>query len=307
MSRESGMEFGMLLPMQLGRDAPAVVRDFAQRVEGHGYDSLWVGDHVAIAREGKSQYPYNPGIPETESSPKRQPDSEGWGLPDPLGILHYVAACTERVKLGVSVLILPMRNPVITAHGVATLDVLSGGRAIVGIGVGWNREEFTTLAATFEARGARTDEYLEVMRRLWTLDDPTFTGSSYEVPSVIFGPRPTQQPHPPYWIGGNYEPALRRTVRFGAAWHFAFLDAEAVKPKVARLRALAEQAGRDPASVAVTGLRPDLIYQSTDDARREIEALAAAGVSHLIVGIPGESTAFERELDRFARDVIGHA
>ena len=312
------MKFGIHLPLDVAAVTGRGLRDFAQRAEELDFDSLWMGDHVAVPRESMSVYPYpdpgnysksshamgTSGISEPAAKPAPSPLQ---GLPDALGLLQYVAACTERVMLGTTVLILPMRNPVITAQQVATLDVVSDGRVILGVGVGWNREEFRTLDAPFDHRGARTDDYLEVMRRLWTLDDPSFSGEYYEIGNLGFDPKPMQKPHPTLWIGGNEEPALRRTVRFGGAWHFAFLGADDVGLRAAKMRELAIAADRDPASIAITGLRVDLIERPTRDARVEVEALEAEGVSHLVVGVPGRTDLhdFYAKMATFAREVIG--
>ena len=308
------MDFGIYLPIDLkAPTAGGYLREVAEQIEGLGFDSLWTGDHVAIPRKAKSAYPYPDPLSYAESSHPigtsgtldEQNGSDLPGIPDALGVLQFVAACTRRVQLGTSVLILPMRNPVITAQQVATLDILSDGRCILGVGVGWNREEFETLNAPFEHRGARTDEYLEVMRRLWTLDDPSFEGKFYKVGDVLFDPKPIQKPHPAYWFGGNEEPALRRTIRFKGTWHFAFLNANDVGVRVARLRQLAEEAGQDPLSIPVTGLRIDILYKSAKDASAEIEALEAAGVSHVIVGSAhGDMKTISTGLSTFAREVM---
>jgi probable F420-dependent oxidoreductase len=300
------MEFGIFLPIFLPEHAGHAVSRFAQTAEELGFDSLWTGDHVAVPRDSASMYPYGKEllatgvIPDAETASTMMPS----GLPDALGVLQFAAACTERVKLGTTVLILAMRNPVITAQAFATLDVLSDGRAIAGIGVGWNREEFSTLAASFEQRGPRTDDYLEVMRRLWTLDDPSFAGQYYEIGNVAFYPRPIQVPHPPLWIGGNEEPALRRTVRFDGAWHFAYLDSRSIAERVDRLHRLADEAGKDPASFAVTGERLDLLGMDPKIARAEIQVLSKVGVSHLVVGLPLNLDDAPRQLEAFSREVV---
>ncbi len=302
------MKYGVFLPINLPTEAGSALREFAQTAEGLGFDSLWTGDHVAIPRDSQSAYPYPLEMAATaiDDAPQQGASALPGGIPDPLGLLVFAAACTERVNLGTTVLVLPMRNPVITAQAVATLDVVSDGRAILGVGVGWNREEFQTLNATFERRGARTDDYLEVMRRLWTLDDPTYRGEHYQIGNVKFDPKPVQKPHPPYWFGGNEEPALRRAVRFGGTWHFAFLGPDAVRPRAERLRELTSAAGDDPSTVAVTGLRPDLIERPSREACAEVRALEEIGVSHLVVGVPGELSEFYPKMKRFSTDVIRH-
>jgi probable F420-dependent oxidoreductase len=301
------VEFGLFLPILLPERAGRAIRDFAQTAEGLGFDSLWTGDHVAVPRDSSSQYPYlkelvATGVIEDFGTATHLMPS---GLPDALGMLQFAAACTERVRLGTTVLILPMRNPVITAQAFATLDVVSDGRAIVGIGVGWNREEFNTLAAPFDERGPRTDDYLEVMRRLWTLDDPTFTGRHYGLGNVAFYPQPVQKPHPPIWIGGNAEPALRRTVRIDGTWHFAYLDTASVVARVGTLRRLADEAHKNPDSFAVTGERLDLLEMEPKHARAEIRNLERAGVSHLVVGLTFDLAHTYSRMQVFSREVIG--
>lgn len=292
------MQFGIHLPHHGEHASPDNIRQFAQRAEELGYDSLWVSDHVVVPRAYQSRYPYNPsgvmGI---------GPDTP---LLEPLATLCFVAACTERVRLGTTVLVVPMRNPVLQAKLVASLDVLSKGRVIFGAGVGWLAEEFAALDVPFEHRGARMDEYLEVMRRLWTLEDPSYEGKYYRLGNVGFTPRPVQQPHPPVWIGGNTEPALRRAARLGDAWHAAGLEAEAIAECAARLRRYAEAAGREPSAIAVTGriglrLRPG---EENEELAR-IRRFQEAGVSHLVleVGTRDLDLAYSR-MERFARDLL---
>src|SRR5262249_15010307 len=158
-----------------------VVLEFSRRMEGLGFDSLWVSDHVVIPRGYESRYPYNAS------------GELGWTelpLLEPVATLLVVAGATEGVKLGTTGLVGPMRNPVLLAKELATLDVLSGGRLILGAGVGWLKEEFDALDAPFDHRGARMDEYLEVIRRLWTEDDPSFEGEYYRLGNVACYPKP---------------------------------------------------------------------------------------------------------------------
>jgi alkanesulfonate monooxygenase SsuD/methylene tetrahydromethanopterin reductase-like flavin-dependent oxidoreductase (luciferase family) len=162
-----------------------------------------------------------------------------------------------------------------------------------------------TLAAPFAKRGQRTDDYLEVMRRLWTLDDPTFKGQHYELGNVAFYPRPVQRPHPPLWIGGNGDPALRRTIRVDGTWHFAYLDAGSVVARVATLRQFANEAQKDPASFAVTGERLDLLDMDPKMAREEITNLKKAGVSHLVVGLTFDLAHTHHRMEIFSREVMG--
>jgi probable F420-dependent oxidoreductase len=302
------VDFGVLLPTNISGHTGKDVREFSQRAEALGFDSLWVGDHVAIPSGAQSVYPYLGEMAETGFSPAPPPPPDGAlrssGLADPLTALTFAAACTERIKVGTTVLILPMRNPVITAHTVASLDVLSGGRVLLGVGIGWNREEYATLGATFERRGARFDEYLEIMRRLWTLDDATYDGEVYSIGAVNMYPKPVQKPYPQYWFGGNEEPTLQRVVNYDGVWHFGFIGAEQLKPRIERLHEIAEGAGKDPNTFPITGLRIDLMERTSEEARREIKELEAVGVSQVVVGIPFELGDFYRRMEVFSREVI---
>ena len=289
------MQIGVHLP----HVGPSATREnlleFARRMEGLGYDSLWVSDHVVIPRQYESRYPYNPA------------GRLGWeDLPllEPLSTLLFVAGVTERVRLGTTVLVLPMRNPVLHAKIMATLDHLSGGRVILGAGVGWLKEEFDALDEPFEHRGARTDEYIAVIKNLWTKDDPSFEGRYYRLGNVACYPKPVQQPHPPIWIGGNTDPALRRAARLGDAWHGAGSTPEEVAAAAEKLRAYAREAGRAPEAIAVTvrtGLRAD---DAPDTVLERMRRYKDAGVSHVCLETSFRDPARAyAALERFAREV----
>lgn len=237
------MHIGVHLP----HVGPSATREniiaFARRMEALGFDSLWVSDHVVIPRDYASRYPYN------------ATGRLGWDdltLLEPLSTLLFVAAVTERVELGTTVLVLPMRNPVLHAKIMATLDHLSHGRLILGIGVGWLKEEFEALAEPFEHRGPRMDEYIQVLKNLWTKDDPSFVGKYYRLGNVACYPKPVRTPHPPIWIGGNTEPALRRAARVGDSWHAAGATPEQIAEALPKLHNYLQAAGRSPEDVPVT-------------------------------------------------------
>lgn len=289
------MDIGIHMPHVGPQATRETILGFARRMEELGYDSLWVSDHVVVPRDYESRYPYNPS------------GRLGWtDLPllEPLSTLLFVAGVTERVRLGTTVLVVPMRNPVLHAKVMATLDHLSNGRLIFGAGVGWLREEFEALDAPFDQRGARMDEYLEVIKRLWTRDDPSFEGRYYRLGNVACYPRPVQEPHPPVWIGGNTEPALRRAARAGDSWHAAGATPDQVEEALPRLREYARAAGRDPAAVPVT-VRTGLPGGEDPDATRSrLRRYRDLGVAHLCL-----ETSFRdmdrayAVLERFARDV----
>ena len=170
----------------------------AVKAEELGFDALFVNDHVIV-----------------DDSPR----SESWrNVYDPMMVLSYVAACTSRVLLGTSVLIMPYRNPIVTAKMIATLDQMSGGRAVAGVGSGWNEAEYNALDVPFHQRGARTSEYLRIWQACWAPGATTFHGRFFSFDNMHVNPKPLQQPHPPLWIGGSSEASLRRAARFGQVW-----------------------------------------------------------------------------------------
>ena len=183
----------------LGFPATAkAILETALKAEDAGFDALFVNDHVIV-----------------DDSPRSEP----WrNVYDPLMTLAYVAARTSRIRLGTSVLIMPYRNPVVTAKMVATLDQLSDGRAIVGVGAGWNEAEYAALGVPHWERGARTNEYLRIWKACWEPDPVTFHGRFFSFDDMHVSPKPVQQPHPPIWVGGSGRPSLRRAARFAEVW-----------------------------------------------------------------------------------------
>ena len=301
------MDYGVHLP-HLGRaiDGPAL-KNFAQKIEALGYHSGWVSDHIAWPAEIESKYPY--------SDDGSFPAPPGVPWLDPLGTLIYAAACTERIRLGTTVLILGYRPPVQTAKLIATLDVLSGGRTILGVGVGWMREEFEVLGMPFDHRGARADEQLQVFEALFTQPSPSFEGRFYRFPPVGFQPAPPQG-HVPIWVGGSTEAAFARCVRFGDVLHAAFTPIAELRQHLARTRELAEKAGRDPARIGFS-TRVYLDFDGVMDPAKSVAGPADAmaetigeleqiGISHVLLdpvargGIEGRLEAVER----FASEVM---
>jgi probable F420-dependent oxidoreductase len=193
------MKFGVWLPNCRHLATPHVIRRVAVSAEQLGYDSVWVSDHVVVPRANIPNF--------------------GETVFDPLITLGVVAGATTRVQLGTTVLIIPYRNAVVTAKMVSSLDALSGGRVVLGIGAGWVAAESAMLAVPFAERGPMTDEYLRAMQELWTSPAPSFAGRYTQFSDVVFEPKPVQTPHPPIWVGGHSRAALRRAVEFGATWH----------------------------------------------------------------------------------------
>jgi len=242
--------------------------ELLQAGEEAGFESAWTVEHTVIPAGYKSAYPYNDS--------GRLPGGEGdFVLPDPLIWMAYVAAATKRIKLGTGILILPQRNPVVTAKEVASLDHMSGGRVLLGIGVGWLKEEFDAIGATFEERGPRTDEYIAAMRELWQSPSPTFEGRFVRFSGAYMRPKPANGTVP-IIIGGHSKAAARRAGRLGDG----FFPARGRPDELIDLvRRTAEEHGRDPTAIEVTASMPE------DPA--DIPAMAKAGVSRLLVPVTG--------------------
>jgi probable F420-dependent oxidoreductase len=232
-----------------------------------GADTLWSVDHIAFPYGFRAVYPYaTHEFGESPDSPL-----EWW---DCLSVLSFLAARTERVRIGTGVLVLPYRHPVATAKAIATVDALSGGRVLFGIGVGWLHDEFEALQLeAFEHRGAVTDEQLQVFKALWTSERPSFAGRFYRFPEISVTPRPEQRPHPPILVGGNSRAALRRTVQYGDGWHALMLLPSEMAEHMSRLHSMAADAGRGgeiPASILVGArvVTDASVSRQLDDAHR---------------------------------------
>ncbi len=237
------MQFGFGLP-HAGTTAhgPSIIK-FAQRAEALGFESLWCGDHIVLPTAGTNQYPY--------TADGSFPRAATVGFLETLTVLAYVASVTQRIRLGSTVVILPYRNPILQAKMFASLDVLSAGRVICGVGVGWLEKEFQTLEASFKDRGAVSDEYLQIFRILWTQEHPEFHGKFYQFDGIQCLPRPLQNPLP-IWVGGHSKRAIRRTITYGQAWHPTRQTPDFVAAHLPYLRQEAERAGRDPQSITIS-------------------------------------------------------
>ncbi|HEX6210416.1 MAG TPA: LLM class F420-dependent oxidoreductase [Methylomirabilota bacterium] len=252
------MRYGFYLPTRGGCATPEALETIVQRGEALGFHSVMIADHVVFPTAIASRYPYTvsgefPG---------------GGDALEQLTLVAFVAGRTRALRLVTSVMILPYRNPVLTAKMLATIDVLCGGRLTVGVGVGWLREEFEALGAPdFARRGAASDEYLRIFKTLWTEDPASFAGEFYRFAGLRCLPRPVQKPHPPIWIGGHSAPALRRVARHGDGWHPVGAN-PAVPLRPAELRTsldqlfrLTEAEGRDPSALTISFKAP--VYDVT--------------------------------------------
>jgi probable F420-dependent oxidoreductase len=260
------MEFGLHLPASTATVKSEDLVRFAQQAEALGFYCLTVADHVIVPREISVPYPY--------TVDGKYPGT-GYHL-ETLMTMGFLAGATTRIRFITSVMILPYRNPIVTAKMLASLDVLSGGRVIVGAGVGWMKEEFENLKAPpYEERGKVTDEYIRAFRELWSSDNPTFQGKHCQFSNIVFLPKPVQKPGIPIWIGGHSKQALRRAGELGDGWHpiggvpTIPLEPEDVKKDFATLAEYARNAGRDPKAIRVA-LKGSLFdrEKKIDDRRR---------------------------------------
>jgi probable F420-dependent oxidoreductase len=282
------MDIGLFAPLRSPVATPDFLHGLARGCDERGIHSIWLGEHVVLFNEYRSSYPGSP------DGKFRFPD--GSGLLDMVSALSFLAACSERVRLGTGICILPQNNPVYVAKEYATVDFLSGGRLDLGIGVGWSWEEFEACGVPFEHRGARCDEYLEIIRRLWVDDLSSYEGRFYTLPPCKLYPKPIQQPMVPITVGGHSEAALRRTARFGAGWYGVNLNPSETAELLGRLDRHLEAAGRSRADVR--------IVVGTIDDRLSPELLgdyADAGVDELLVPFLRQGTKhLEANLDGLA-------
>lgn len=236
------MNFGVIFS-NVGAFASADgARALATAAEGAGFDSLWTVEHVLIPADYTSTYPYDP-------SGRMMSDS--MDLPDPLVWLAYVAAVTSTIKLGTGILIVPQRNPAIVAKEVASLDKLSGGRVLLGVGAGWLEEEFDALGVPFAGRGRRLDVYLETMRALWAEDRVTLDNEFVSYRNAISLPKPVNR-SVPVIIGGHTEAAARRAGRIGDGFFPGRGSPQRMAELLVVMRRAAEEVGRDPDAIEVT-------------------------------------------------------
>jgi probable F420-dependent oxidoreductase len=294
------MQLGVWLPNCRHLATPDIIRRTALRAEELGYDSVWVSDHVVVPTANVRNF--------------------GEAVYDPLVTLAVVAGATRRVLLGTTVLIVPYRHPVVTAKMVSTLDALSGGRVVLGVGVGWLPAESAMLGLPFAERGPMTDEALAVMRELWTAPAPAHAGRYHRFEDLVFAPRPVQQPHPPIWVGGHSRAALRRAVAVGAAWHPINRPPAELRAGREELARLAREQGR--AVPPALTLRNDVCLLAPGESPppsahagrvlagepaalvEQIAELADCGVEHLVLEfLAPDGRALEAQLAGFAERV----
>ncbi|HET7343126.1 MAG TPA: LLM class F420-dependent oxidoreductase [Methylomirabilota bacterium] len=270
---------------------PGALAGAARLAEQLGYHSVFVADHVVMPRTLASKYPYS-----RDGAFPYDPDQD-WL--DPLVALGFLAARTTTIRIGTSITVLPMRHPIVTAKQIATADHLSGGRVIFGVGVGWMAEEFRLLGVPFEERGRRMDEYLALVKTLWTETSPRFAGHYVQVSDCALTPKPVQKPHVPIWVGGDSPAALRRAARLGDGWHSAGTSLAALPDKLRLLDEALAAAGRDRTSFVVSAFPTDRL---TPDV---VHGFAAHGVDHLMLPVFSfDAAKVHQRLEALAREII---
>jgi probable F420-dependent oxidoreductase len=308
------MDFGLHLPASSATVTTEDLLRFAQQAEALGFYCLTVADHIVVPKAIAVPYPY--------TIDGKYPGA-GYHL-ETLTTMSFLAGATKQIRFATSVMIAPYRNAILTAKMLSSLDVLSNGRVIVGLGVGWMKEEFDSLQAPpFEDRGKVTDEYIKAFRELWTSDNPSFKGKYCNFSNVVFLPKPVQKPTIPIWIGGHSKQALRRAGQLGDGWHpiggvpTIPLEPDDVKRDMETLAEHARRAGRDPKTirVALKGSLFDKEKQiagrrrrfmgSAEEIAADIREYRAAGVDTMIFDVrrPNMDETLER-MEWMAKEVF---
>ena len=271
------MKFGVGLPNYGPNTSFDAIRRVALAAEELGYDSVWTTDHVIVPRTDIVPYGH---------------------IYESIVTLAMVAAVTTRVRLGTSIIVLPMRNPVLFAKQAATIDAASGGRMIVGVGVGWNEPEYKNLSANFKNRGKRLDEDITLLRALWSSERANFRGKYTQIIDSVFAPLPARK-EIPIWIGGNGEPAWKRAAALGDAWHATGASPETVaaavkyfrEHKPARPLTISARLNVDmnpsvPPTYEYRGAPRRRLTGTDDDIRATLREYARAGLEHAALWFP---------------------
>jgi probable F420-dependent oxidoreductase len=293
------MEFGVMIPHTGRRASPEFVRQFCETADDAGFDGLWGVDHMVMPHHTDSKYTLGRRPAEIADDAVSELLSPNYEL---MTTLTWVAGFTHRAKLGTAVAVLPIRNTVANARQLATLDVYSGGRVLYGVGAGWLREEAEAMNMSWDRRGRRTEEHIDVLRALWCAEGDLveFHGEFHDIPPMDPEPRPVQRPIP-ILVGGHSDVALERAARIGDGWIAAAMSPAPLAEHWGKVRAAAEGHDRDPDALLFAGAMRPVRDVSQVDA---IAEYAAVGVHHLIVDlyVPSRDAVFD-ELRRFAAEV----
>jgi probable F420-dependent oxidoreductase len=305
------MKLGVFLPVSGRAASRKTLMEAAQQAESLGYDSVWSADRIVIPWEIKTSYPYS-----KEATFIVPPDRPFF---DPLTCLAFLAGCTETIQLGMSVMVLPYRHPLYWAKIATTIDQLSMGRLIMGVGVGWMEEEFAAMGAPFKDRGKVSDEQLTLLGRLWRDEHVTFHGKYYQLDDIAFSPKPYQSPRIPIWIGGEGKRAQRRAGTYGDAWfpYFVRITPEELVARFDNVRRCAETAGRNPEDITLACCLPieltrenvpqeeNYLKGSSEQVVNAIKKFQDVGVAHMglqfMVPYYPER---QQQIERFAKEAV---
>jgi probable F420-dependent oxidoreductase len=287
------MKFGVAFANIGAFVEPAEAIRLAQATEAAGFESVWTVDHVVVPAGYQSTYPYDPS--------GRLPSGEGTVFPDPLIWLAYVAAGTSTLRLGTGILIVPQRNPLVLAKELATLDYLSGGRMILGAGIGWLEEEFKALGVPFAGRAQRTEEAIAAMRALWSEEQASFDGTTTSFTDCFLRPQPPGGTIPVH-VGGHSEAAARRAGRIGDGFFPFGVSPGELPPLIDLVRKCATEAGRDPATLEVT---VQCNATGGEEARAEVQALQQLGATRILIPAVLFGADPQPSLARYGEEVIG--
>jgi len=282
------MKFGLMFVNSGPFSNHDLLAHLAQTAEQCGFESLWTVEHVVIPKDYQSPYPY--------SKSGKIPGGEDVAIPDPLLPLSFAAALTKKIRLATGVVILPQRHPLYLAKEIATLDLLSGGRVLLGVGSGWLKEEFDALGLDFHARGARTDEAIQAMRECWRENASSFHGKHFNFGPIFSYPKP---PHNdvPIHIGGHSPAAAKRAGRLGDGFFPALGEIPKLQELFATMRAAAQKAGRDPSDIELSCMARAAIDS--------VKAVADIGISRVVVAPPAfDKEGLSRGLEKIGNEVI---
>lgn len=307
------MKFGVFLPVSGRAAGRETMMKSAQRAEEIGFESVWAADRIIIPWEFNQSYPYSER--DEFIVPPDRPFME------PLTVLAFLAGCTKTIQLGVSVLVVPYRHPLFWGKIVTSIDRLSEGRFILGVGAGWMVQEFEAMGAPFKKRGAVTNEQLKAFKVLLGEEHVNFEGEFYHFDDIAFYPKSTREPHIPVWIGGESKAAQRRAGRFGDAWfpYFVYVTPSDLAEHFKNAQRFAEEAGRDPESLTFNCIRsifitdepveqrPDILKGNPEQLIEAIQAFKDIGIQHMALQfmVPRYPDRVEM-VERFAEEILPH-
>jgi probable F420-dependent oxidoreductase len=303
------MKIGVFLPVSGRAASRATLMQAAQEAEALGYDSVWAADRLVMPWKIETAYPYS-----KESGFIVPPDRPFF---DTMTCLYFLAGCTEKIALGMSVMVLPYRHPLHWARIATTIDQLSTGRLILGVGVGWMKEEFAAMNVPFKERGRIADEQLRLLKHLWSDDHVTFHGRYYNIDDIAFNPKAFQRPSVPIWVGGEGEAAQKRAGFFGDAWfpYFVRMTPAELSARFENVRMQAKNAGRDPSDVKLACCLPveltsgpaepltDYLKGSVEQVVERLKEYMGIGLVHLGLQFMVPHYPERREqIERFAKE-----